>query len=80
MNEQERMDEVEGFVDYLVTELSHQQLAVLYYQALHSTASMLNNANEDDDVEIIDYNDLHDSNVDFMANIIKDNHSTETRQ
>jgi hypothetical protein len=76
--ENEQAEEVSDFVDYLVTELSHQQLAVLYYQALHSTATMINGLNEEG--ETIDYNDLHDSNIDFMASVIEDNHPNETRQ
>ncbi len=70
--------EVEEFVDYLIEDINQKQLAVLYYQALHSTASMINDMAEGegetlDESERVDYHDLHNSNIDFMASVIEDN-------
>ena len=68
--------EVEVFIDYLINDLDQNQLAVLYYQALHSTAGMINDLSEEED-EPVDYNDLHDNNLEFLTSVIKDNHSKE---
>jgi|APSaa5957512535_1039671.scaffolds.fasta_scaffold259531_1 hypothetical protein len=76
---EDKMDkDVEGFVDYLIKDITKEQLAVLYYQALESTAQMLTCSS--DEGEEITYNELHDANIDFMASVINDNNSTETRQ
>jgi len=64
--------EVDDFMEYLINDLDKEQLAVLYYQTLYNAAKIVTDVANEPDVTI-DYMDLHNGNIDFLTDIIKEN-------
>jgi len=64
--------EVDDFIEYLINDLDKEQLAVLYYQTLYNAAKIVTDVANEPDVTI-DYMDLHNGNIDFLTDIIKEN-------
>lgn len=55
------------FVDYLINEIDKNELATLYYQAIHTLTVL---AEEDLD-EPVHFYEIHNSNVELLAEIIE---------